>query len=134
MSVRKLLRKDKFLVYDYDNVEQSGLHWAAKRAHLHVVKELIENGAYIDIYDIGKRTPLFLAAKCNHFEVVKYLLEQNANPYFQTHQKQHSIEVAATPALKNYMRTVALKKMKLFLKEEKTSPDHESTESSKSRE
>jgi ankyrin repeat protein len=51
--VEDLLMKDKYLVYDYDHIEQSGLHWAAKRNQTGVMKVLLKNKAYVNIADVG---------------------------------------------------------------------------------
>ena len=61
--VDQLLQNNRYLVYDYDHVHQTALHWAAKRDHPKIVKVLLDHGSYIDCKDFGKRTPLFLASK-----------------------------------------------------------------------
>ena len=62
-TIYKLLSKDRFLVYDFDNVKQTCLHWAAKRNKPEIIKVLLHFGAYIDAKDSGNRTPLYLASK-----------------------------------------------------------------------
>ena len=74
-DVETLLARDKYLVYDFDFAEQTGLHWAAKRDKLNVVKYLLMKGAYPDSTDIGHRTPLFLASKAGHYKTCLALLE-----------------------------------------------------------
>jgi ankyrin repeat protein len=60
-----MLHKDKYLVFEFDNVGETGLHWAAKRNKKDVIKLLLDNCAKVNYRDMGGRTALFLAAKHN---------------------------------------------------------------------
>ena len=51
------------MVYEFDNVNQTAVHWAAKRNKSEVIKLLIASGARVNHKDMGGRTALFLAAK-----------------------------------------------------------------------
>lgn len=64
--VRDMLKKDKYLVYEFDHVGETPLHWAAKRNRVEVVKLLISYGSKVNARDMGGRTALFLACKSNH--------------------------------------------------------------------
>jgi len=55
-----MLMKNKYFVYDFDHINQSALHWAAKRNHKEIVDLLIENGANV-----------------NHVDIVRYYLINN---------------------------------------------------------
>jgi len=89
-----LLKKDGYLVYEYDFVHQTPLHWAAKRNKSDVIKLLIENGARINQRDMGGRTALFLASKANNLQAVKALLAGKANPNIRTFSGATPIMVA----------------------------------------
>lgn len=47
-AVKDLLKKERFLVYEFDNVHQTALHWAAKRNKSDIIKILIANGAKVN--------------------------------------------------------------------------------------
>jgi ankyrin repeat protein len=69
-----MLKRNRFIVYDYDPVHQTALHWAAKRNRPEIIGILVDYGAFIDSKDIGGRTPLFVASKCGNIKCVKALL------------------------------------------------------------
>jgi len=64
--LKDFLKRDKYIVYEYDHVGETALHWAAKRNRVENVKLLIQSGAKINARDMGGRTPLFLACKNNN--------------------------------------------------------------------
>ena len=39
-------------MYDFDNVHQTALHWAAKRNFVPIIRILIENGANVNAFDM----------------------------------------------------------------------------------
>lgn len=88
-----LLKKDKRLVFDYDYFGQTCFHWAAKRNYYDLLKELLEIGQNINMYDNNQRTPLFLAAENNHFEAVRLLIDHNASPYMKNKNGLTPIDV-----------------------------------------
>ena len=51
-KLKELLLGNKLLVYDFDNVNQTALHWAAKRNFVPIIKVLIENGANVNAFDM----------------------------------------------------------------------------------
>ena len=61
-----MLKRERYLVYDYDNVNQTALHWAAKRNKADVINILIDYGVKINQRDLGGRTALHLASKMNN--------------------------------------------------------------------
>lgn len=79
-KVKSILRYDPFIVYEFDNLEQSALHHAAKRDFHNMVKLLCKNFSIVDKKDILGRTPLFLATQQNFLRSVKILLSHKANP------------------------------------------------------
>jgi len=49
-----LVQKTKYLVYDFDQVHQTALHWAAKKDFADIAQLLLEYGADVDAKDIVK--------------------------------------------------------------------------------
>ncbi len=47
-KVERLLRLDKYLVYDYDICFMTGLHWACRRKHPEIVALLLAHKADVD--------------------------------------------------------------------------------------
>ena len=56
------------------------LHWASEKGEIEMVKELLNNGAFIDAQDQNQKTPLFRAVSQGKFAVVTELLKRGANP------------------------------------------------------
>ncbi len=50
--VEQLLRQNRYYVYDFDNINQTALHWAAKRNYPQVCDVLLENGAIVNAMDV----------------------------------------------------------------------------------
>lgn len=51
-SMITLLASNKYLVYDYDYVYMTALHWAAKRNEYEIAEKLITYGADVNAKDI----------------------------------------------------------------------------------
>ena len=47
-----MLSKTKYFVYDFDAVNQTALHWAAKRNFPELIDLLVEKGANVNAFDI----------------------------------------------------------------------------------
>lgn len=105
-KIMDLLKWNKYLVYDFDPVHQTALHWAAKRNFPEIIKILLEHGAYIDCKDGGRRTPLFIASRLGHADCVEALLANGANPMIQTHIGTSALDVAKTYEIKAYLKKV----------------------------
>jgi len=60
-EVEQLLFNSPKLVYEFDEIYQTGLHWAAKRGLTNMIYLLIKSGANINIKDVSGRTPLWLS-------------------------------------------------------------------------
>ena len=111
--LKELLQENKLLVYDFDNVNQTALHWAAKRNFVPIIRVLIEYGANVNAFDMvilyfknivcnkiqAKRTPLFVAAKCGSIGATKALLGAKANPFYISNCKYSPIDVAKKPII-----------------------------------
>lgn len=85
-KINEMLKANRYLVFDFDSVKQTPLHWAVKRGYAEVVEALLRAGAKLDAMDLMGQTPLFLAAKHSFVEVVKLLISQQADP-FQPNKK-----------------------------------------------
>ncbi len=63
------------------------LHYAASKGHIEVMRELIENHAYIDAPSPNGTTPLMMAAHYGTPEATKLLLEEGADPTLQNEKE-----------------------------------------------
>ena len=103
-EIYRMLNNDRFLVYDFDHIKQTCLHWAAKRNRPEIIKVLLHFGAYIDAKDSGKRTPLYLAAKMGNIKWVKVLLANEADTSAKTFMGYSAFTVAKTPEILSYIK------------------------------
>ena len=55
------LFENKFLVYEFDYIYMTALHWSCKRGNIEISKILIEHKCDIDSEDMIGRTPLYFA-------------------------------------------------------------------------
>lgn len=102
-KVSKMLKKNKYYVYDFDNIKQTATHWAAKRNYYKIIDLLVEYGANANALDIGGRTPLYLATKENNPEAVKSLLMAGAVPMYKTHSHKTSFDVASSDLIERLL-------------------------------
>eukprot|EP00347_Sterkiella_histriomuscorum_P002199 403369084 len=107
-SIEQMLKKDRFLVHEYDHANQSALHWAAKRNKSAIVKLLVKIGARLNQRDMGGRTPLFLAAKYNNLQAVKVLLAKKANPLIPTQSLVTPIMIAENHKIRGFIAKAVL--------------------------
>ncbi len=70
------------------------LHYAATKAHLPVMRVLLENHAYIDASSPNGTTPLMMAAFYGSPSAVKLLLEEGADPLLKNDQSLTAIDFA----------------------------------------
>mmetsp|Transcript_38205 Transcript_38205/g.28153 ORF Transcript_38205/g.28153 Transcript_38205/m.28153 type:complete len:147 (+) Transcript_38205:316-756(+) len=98
-----MLQRCKYYVYDFDGVNQTGLHWAAKRNFGPMIDLLIESGANVNAFDVGGRTPLYLATKMNNLEAVKALLASCAVPIYKTASGKNAFDVATNSVIERYL-------------------------------
>lgn len=81
-EIKQLLKlNSKYLVYDFDHLYQTALHWAVKKDYEEITRILIENGADVDATDIAGRTPLYFAIQNNSISTLKLLLINHAEPW-----------------------------------------------------
>lgn len=75
-KMRALLKICKYYVYEYDHVRsanqlnQTALHWAAKRGHLECVEILLGYGVDINAKDSMDKTALYYAFLGNYYMIV----------------------------------------------------------------
>lgn len=105
MKVEELLKKNRLLIYDFDQFHQTALHIACKKCNFQIVKVCIENGAEINSIDSSLKTPLFIAINNNFLNGIRFLLYSGANPW-------SSKECAYEKAIKSKMTRFYLKKAK----------------------
>jgi Ankyrin repeats (3 copies) len=108
-AIIECLDANPSLVYSYDSLLMTGLHWAALRNYLIIVKILINYNAIIDSIDSNHRTPLFIAAKAGHLDVCKILLIHKADPTIPSNSNKPPIKVS-----KNIKIIEMLKKVTFF--------------------
>ena len=104
-SVEECISDNSWLVYEYDNVQQTALHWAAKRNFVSIIKLLVKHGANVNAFDMARRTPLFIASKCGNVGATKALLEAKANPFYESNCRYSPIDVAKKPRIYNLLKT-----------------------------
>jgi len=107
-KAKQLLSENKFLLYDFDFINQTALHWAAKRDHTEMIELLIKYGCFIDAKDSSSRTALYLASKAGHVKSVKILLANEANPRIKTFMNLSWMDVAKTPQILSYLKKAYL--------------------------
>ncbi|KAI6754067.1 hypothetical protein HG530_013243 [Fusarium avenaceum] len=73
---------------------QTPLHVAAGKNDLRWTRELIEYGAYIDVYDSQHKTPLFIAVEKGYQDVAEFLLDHGAQLDVRSTANETIIEVA----------------------------------------
>jgi ankyrin len=79
-----------------DNLQNTGLHYAAEHGHCHIVCHLLKNGAKND-YSKNKylETPLHVACKLGKAEVVQCLLAAGGSVNILTSRKETPLHLAA---------------------------------------
>ena len=70
-ALKSRLKRCKYHVYDFDNLGQTALHWAAKRNNPDICDLLMEYGANPNVPDLAGRTPVFVASKVGSMEALR---------------------------------------------------------------
>ena len=68
-----------YLVFEFDELKQTALHWAVKKNHLTCVRILIESKALVDSLDILGHPPIYYAIEARNFAMVKILFGNSAS-------------------------------------------------------
>jgi ankyrin repeat protein len=74
--VTKLIARDA----DVNKPGWAPLHYAATNGHIEIMKQLLEESAFIDAQSPNGTTPLMMAAMYGSTEAVKLLLDEGADP------------------------------------------------------
>ncbi|CAD8202988.1 unnamed protein product [Paramecium pentaurelia] len=80
-QIIKLLDDNKYLVYEYDHLLMTTLHWCAMRGLESTAKILLKYGADPDSQDIVGRTPLYLALIHKQNNIAYFLILNKADPW-----------------------------------------------------
>lgn len=104
----RFISKDQSLVYSFDELHMTGLHWAALRNYVSVAKILLINHSIVDAIDVNHRTPLLLACKKNNIECVKVLLSNKANPRIASNSKKLPLKVTKNSKIQEMIKKFLL--------------------------
>ncbi|CAD8074387.1 unnamed protein product [Paramecium primaurelia] len=80
-EIIKFLDNNKYLVYEYDHLLMTTLHWCAMRGLESTAKILLKYGADPDSQDIVGRTPLYLALIHKQNNIAYFLILNKADPW-----------------------------------------------------
>ena len=75
-----MLKHDQELVFQFDEMHQSGLIWAAKRNNTLMVRMLLKAHSRANFRDLAGRTALTFAVTNDNEEMVRILLCFKADP------------------------------------------------------
>ena len=76
-----LLHDSNLLIYEFDYLHLTALHWASKRNRTECAEELIRLRAYVNAQDMYGRTPLYYAIQNKNLVLVYQLLLHKAIPW-----------------------------------------------------
>ena len=93
-QVEMLLKEDPMLVYEYDDMKQTGLIWAAKRNYSDLAELLVHARSRINFKDIVGRTALMLAVENRNERLMRFLLCFHANPITRNYNGKGAIDLA----------------------------------------
>jgi len=89
-QVNQLLKTNKELANDKDEMNQSPLHKAAMNGWCDIVKILVQSGSQVNAGDISGCTPLHYSAGNGYLEISRYLVEQAHANMAQKTNKGHT--------------------------------------------
>ena len=92
-AVSKMLQVDIRLVYQFDEMKQTGLIMAAKRNHTIMVRLLLKNFSRVNFQDLPGRTALHFAVMNDNEDMVKLLLCFKADPNIEDNSGQSSTKL-----------------------------------------
>lgn len=85
--LKALCKKKPYLVYSYDFMNKTALHWSILRNQTECAKYLIVEKSYINAQDALGKHALFYAIQNNNPEIVYILLNMKVSPYILFHQR-----------------------------------------------
>ena len=80
-TIKELLKKDRYLVYDFDYIGLTGLHWGCKFGHGDQAEIQCQANADVEARDTLGRTPLYFAIQSVNTKCIKALLMNDAEPW-----------------------------------------------------
>lgn len=69
------------LVFEYDHIGMTGLHWACKNNNERIAHLLISKRAWVNATDQLSRKPIYFAVKAKNSRLVRELLLKMADPW-----------------------------------------------------
>ena len=91
--VEQLLKEDPMLVYEYDDIRQTGLIWATKRNYTELAELLVFARSRVNFKDIVGRTALMLAVENRNERLIRFLLCFHANPITKNYSGKGAIDL-----------------------------------------
>ena len=85
--VGKMIQKDPLLVFQFDEMHQTGLIWAVKRNNIIMTRYLLKKFSQVNFRDLAGRTALNFAVSDKNLEMVKVLICFKADPSSEDAQK-----------------------------------------------
>ena len=79
-KVIEMVQNNFLLALDFDDFNQTPLHWCAKRNLYQCISLIVSKGANINAKDLGGRTPMHIAVKNNAIESLEVILYELGNP------------------------------------------------------
>ena len=99
-----MLHFEPLLAFQFDELWQTPLHWAAIRQCPPIVTVLIETGCNLNAKDVSGRTALYIAAMHNSQKIVKMLILAGANPFIRCHNGVSPKEVTTDEYIQIYIK------------------------------
>ena len=82
-KVIEMVQNNFLLALDFDDFNQTPLHWCAKRNLYQCISLIVSKGANINAKDLGGRTPMHIAVKNNAIESLEVILYELGNPFIK---------------------------------------------------
>ena len=95
------------LVYEFDELKQTGLIWAAKRDYTVLAERLVHARSRISFKDLLGRNALMLAVVNGNERLIRFLLCFNANPITRNNKGQAAIHMTDDQTIISMMQRVA---------------------------
>lgn len=102
--LKYFLVADKWIVHEYDNSGENGLHWACKRDNFEVLKLLLDAGCFVDSRDFAGRTPLYIAGRYNSMSCASILLNYEASMYISTYSGRNIFDIIRQSSMKTLVK------------------------------
>lgn len=104
-AVEELLDICPQLVYEYDHIGMTGLHWACKKNHERIGHLLIGRRAWVNATDQLGRKPIYFAVKSRNPRLVREMLLKMADPWTPAGCKSYSSLSQNDGQIEAYLKT-----------------------------